>query len=167
MRRTRSARRPERQPEADSAHEAFEAALAALARKERSVAELRGWLEARGFHAAEIAAALARLIEAGHLDDARFAAAYAADKRELRGWGAERIREALEGRGVGAAEIAAVLAADPDEAQAKRAAELLASRGADLSDEAARGRALALLVRRGYGSEVAYEAVRRAERAAA
>jgi len=66
---------------------------------------------------------------------------------------------------VGAGEIAAALASDPDEAQAERGAELLIARRADLSGEAGRGRALAYLVRRGYGSEVAYEAVRRAERA--
>jgi regulatory protein len=167
MRRRRSARPPERAAGADPAEEAFEAALGALARKERSVAELRAWLEARGFDNAAIAAALERLIEAGQLDDARFAAAYAADKRELRGWGSERIREALEARGVGAGEIAAALAGDPDEAQAERGAELLIARGADLAEESGRGRALAYLVRRGYGSEVAYEAVRRAERAAA
>jgi regulatory protein len=166
MRRPRSARPPERAAGADPAEEAFEAALGALARKERSVAEVRAWLEARGFHGAAIAAALERLIEAGQLDDARFAAAYAADKRELRGWGSERIREALEAREVGAGEIAAALASDPDEAQAERGAELLIARRADLSDEASRGRAHAYLVRRGYGSEVAYEAVRRAERAA-
>jgi regulatory protein len=167
MRRRRNARPPERAAGADPAEEAFEAALGALARKERSVAELRAWLEARGFADAATAAALERLIEAGALDDAHFAAAYAADKRELRGWGSERIREALEARGVGAGEIAAALAAEPDEAQAERGAELLIARGADLADESGRGRALAYLVRRGYGSEVAYEAVRRAERAAA
>jgi len=167
MRRPRSARPPERGPGADRAEEAFEAALGALARKERSVAELRAWLQARGFDDAATAASLERLIEAGQLDDARFAAAYAADKRELRGWGSERIREALEARGVPAGEIAAALASEGDEAEADRGAGLLIARGADLSGEAARGRALAYLVRRGYASEVAYEAVRRAERAAA
>ena len=48
----------------------------------------------------EIEAAVARLTEIGELDDERFARRYAEDKRELRGWGAERIREALASRGV-------------------------------------------------------------------
>ena len=46
----------------------------------------------------EIEAAIARLTEIGELDDERFACRYAEDKRELRGWGPERIREALGSR---------------------------------------------------------------------
>jgi regulatory protein len=156
-----SARRP------DPTAEAIDRALAALARKERTVAELRAWLEARDFEPDAIDAAVERLIDIGQLDDARFAAAFADDKRELQGWGADRIREALEARGVSGEEIAAALASDSAEAQVERASALLARRGAEIGDDAARGRALAFLVRRGYGSEVAYEAVRRAARAAA
>jgi regulatory protein len=164
-----SERRPDRAASggADPEAEAFELAVRAVAQKERSVAELRERLEARGLEPGLVAVAIGRLIEFGQLDDARFAAAFAADKRELRGWGADRIRGALEGRRVGEAEIAAALAPDSEEAQAERAAALLSRRGEGLADEAARGRALAFLVRRGYGSDVAYEAVRRAERAAA
>ena len=48
--------------------------------------------------------------------------------------------------------------------QAERAAALLRGRGADLRDEAGRAKALAYLARRGYDYEVAYQAVRLAER---
>lgn len=147
--------------------EALELALAALARKERTVAELGAWLEARGCEPAEAEAAVEHLVEIGQLDDDRFARRFAEDKRELRGWGSHRIREALEARGLGADEIASALAADPFGAEVERAVELLAARRAPLAGEADRGRALALLARRGYGSEVAYEAIRRAERRAA
>ena len=41
-----------------------------------------------------------RLLEAGALDDERFARRFAEDKRELRGWGPDRIAEALRARGV-------------------------------------------------------------------
>ena len=58
-------------------------------------------------------------------------------------------------------------AGEPSADQATRAAGLLAVRPDDLADEAARGRALAYLTRRGYDYEVAYEAVRLAERRAA
>ena len=139
--------------------DALELAVSALARKERSVAELGAWLDARNCESAAAEAAIEHLIEIGQLDDARFARRFAEDKRELRGWGSDRIAEALEARGIGAGEIAAALAADPVEAQVDR--------GAPLGDDAARGRALATLVRRGYASEVAYDAVRRAEREAA
>ena len=146
--------------------EILELAASALARKERTVAEMRAWLGSRGCPQAEIEAAIARLVEIGELDDARFARRFAEDKRELRGWGSERIAKALEARGVGPDEIAAALATEDAGAQVERAASLLASRGASLADDAERARALAFLVRRGYGSEVAYEAVRRAEREA-
>ena len=48
-----------------------------------------------GFEPAEIEAAVGLLVETGGLDDERFARRFAEDKRELRGWGPERIREAL------------------------------------------------------------------------
>ena len=42
---------------------------------------------------------LARLAEAGEIDDERFAVRFAEDKRELRRWGPDRIAEALRARG--------------------------------------------------------------------
>jgi regulatory protein len=144
------------------AEEALELALQALGRKERSVAELGTWLRGRGVGAAEVEDVLEQLLATGALDDARFALRFAEDKRELAGWGGERIRAALTERGVPAADIEAALAADPGELE--RAEALLRDRGIDLGDDRGRGRALGLLVRRGYDSDLAYEAVRRAER---
>ena len=122
-------------------------AVEALARKERSVAEMGRWLRARGVDEAEAEEVLEHLLALGTLDDARFAARFAEDKRELAGWGGERIRAALAA----------------DHGELERAEALVRERGIDLGDDRGRGRALAMLVRRGYGSEVAYEAVRRAE----
>jgi len=151
----------------DSAQDAFEAALRALERKERTAAELTAWLESRGYAPGAIEAAVSRLTEIGELDDARFARRYADDKRELRGWGASRIREALEARGVGPALIDSALSAESHEAQVGRAGELLARRGRPLMDQDDRARALGYLTRRGYDYEIAYEAVRVAARDAA
>jgi regulatory protein len=150
-----------------SRDDAFERALEALGRKERTEAELADWLSARGFEAEAVEAALLRLIEVGALDDARFARRYAEDKRELRGWGPERIRTALEARGVGGAEIEAALGADDHDGQLERAVALLRRRSDQLDQEAGRARALAYLTRRGYEYELAYDAVRRCEREAA
>jgi regulatory protein len=150
-----------------SRDEAFERALEALGRKERTEAELAAWLEARGFEADEVDAVIGRLIETGALDDARFARRYAEDKRELRGWGPERIRGALEARSVGTAEIDAALAVDDHSRQVERAVALLRRRSDSLDQEAGRARALAYLTRRGYDYELAYDAVRRCEREAA
>lgn len=140
--------------------DAFEVALTALRRKERTRAELAAWLDGRGFGDGEVREALTRLAEAGELDDERFARLYSEDKRDLSGWGAERIREALLGRGVPSSTVEAVLATDSHHDQLERARELLARRGRPLGDNAERQRALEYLARRGYEYEIAYEAVR-------
>ena len=150
-----------------SDQEAFERALEALGHKERTQRELEEWLAARGFDADEVEATLSRLIEVGELDDARFARRYAEDKRELRGWGPERIRSALQARGVDSADIEAALGSEDHGDQLERAVSLLRRRSDALDEEAGRSRALAYLTRRGYDYEVAYDAVRRCEREAA
>jgi regulatory protein len=152
--------------ESPGPREAFQLAVGAISRKERTVAELRSWLAGRDLEQAEVDAAIERLIEIGELDDERYARRYAEDKRALRGWGPERIRETLVERGIerSLAEAAADGEAAAD--QAERAAELLLGRGVDLRHDTGRARALAYLARRGYDSEVAYQAVRLAERRA-
>lgn len=150
----------------DGAARAFELAVAALGRKERTLAEMRALLSARGVGAEDAEAAIARLLELGELDDERFARRFAEDKRELRGWGPERIAAALAQRGVPAEAIEQVTAGWSPAGQIERAAALLAERGQPLDDDRARSRALAFLVRRGYESEVAYAAIRQAERQA-
>ncbi len=142
--------------------DAFDLAVAALGRKERSTAEVADLLRGRGIEENDVESAVGRLVALGELDDERFARRYAEDKRELAGWGAERIRAALASRGVDAADIEAALAGDGEDEQIGRATGLLARRGDELSSNAARARALAFLTRRGYGYEIAHEAVRRA-----
>jgi regulatory protein len=103
----------------------------------------------------------------GELDDQRFARRYAEDKRELRGWGAERIREALLARGASPSLAEAAVEGDSHDAQVGRARDLLAGRGQPLGKDADRARALGYLTRRGYEYEIAYEAIRLAARQAA
>lgn len=146
--------------------EAFERALGALADRERTEGEMIAWLADRGYPEAEVADAVARLAAGGALDDAEFARRYAGDKRELRGWGPERIREALARRGVEPALIELALEGDQRSAQLGRAVELLERRGRAAVDDGARASALSFLARRGYPAELAYEAVRRFQRAA-
>ena len=147
--------------------DAFERAVGALGQRERTTAELEAWLAERGHPAAEIDAAVERLIAIGELDDERFARRYAEDKRDLRGWGADRIREALADKGLGRATIDAALAADAPGEELARAVTLLERRGEPAVDVPSRARALGFLARRGYDSELAYEAVRAFERRAA
>jgi regulatory protein len=147
--------------------DAFERAVGALRRRERTRSELEAWLSERGYPAEEVAAAIERLTAAGELDDARFARRYAEDKRDLRGWGPDRIREALAARGLDAPTIEAALAGSDREEEFARAVSLLERRGEPPVDEPSRARALAYLARRGYDSELAYDAVRAFERRAA
>jgi regulatory protein len=146
--------------------DAYELALKALGYKERSESELRDWLAERGVEAAEIEEVIALLAEAGAIDDASFARRYAEDKRLLAGWGPDRIVKALEGRGVAIEHIEAALGGEDEAAQLERATSLLADRGLRCDSERERERGLGLLVRRGYPLELAYEAVRAAEREA-
>ena len=109
-----------------------------------------------------MAAAVRRLVELGQLDDERFARLFAGDKRELQGWGPERIRQALEERGLPGPIVESAVGDEGRSDQVERARALLERRGAQLGDDAGRSRALGFLTRRGYDYEVAYEAIRRA-----
>lgn len=143
--------------------DALARAVATLRRRERSVGELDDWLAARGVSESERAATLERLLALGELDDERFAQRFADDKRELAGWGADRIRDSLLARQVDRETVERALEGDGDDEQLERATALLARRYDRLEDDAARSRALAYLTRRGYGYEIAHSAVRRAE----
>ena len=131
-----------------------------LGRREHSVAELRARLRRAGFADPVAEAALAVVIDQGYLDDRRYAQLLAADRRALDGWGAERIRARLEAAGIGRELIDEVLA--PLDAAAERAAaDALVRRRCrlPLASDRERRRALGLLVRQGFDSEIAYEAV--------
>ena len=143
---------------------AFERGLEAISRKERTCAELVAWLAERGFDRDEIAEAVVRLTQARALDDKRFAREFATDKRSLRGWGPERIREALASRGLDPGLIEGALTLEGHGEQLERAIGLLERRGEAPADECSRARALGYLARRGFETEVAYEAVRGLER---
>jgi regulatory protein len=139
-------------------------ALKALEQKERTVAEMGSWLRARGVGPEEVDDVVDRLICDGVLDDARYAQRYAEDKRQLKRWGNGRIRSALLDRGISTEDAEEALSDADSEQEVERAVELLRDRSAALADALERQRALGLLARRGYDSEVAYEAIRRARR---
>ena len=109
--RSQGRSRRRRLPSADDGEDAYELALKALSHKERTEAELAEWLRERGVEEAELAEVIAPADEAGAIDDERFARRYAEDKRELRGWGPDRIAEALRARRGARALIEAALGA--------------------------------------------------------
>jgi regulatory protein len=150
---------PERERE-----RAIQLGYRAVGYRDRTVAEFRTFLERKRVEPDAIADAVAELTAAGFLDDARFARRFAEDKRELERWGNERIARELHRRGIAPDLIERVAADRGREAELATALLLLEQRmPASPSDDRARDRAWRLLIRRGYDSEVAYEAVRRHE----
>jgi regulatory protein len=144
----------------EATRDAYELAVRALGRKERSTAELATWLAERDVAASDIEVVIDRLTAIGELDDERFARLFAEDKQELAGWGSERVREALLARGVASEHVEAALADDSEDVQISRAGDLLMRRGRSLDSEAEKTSALGFLTRRGYSYDIAHEAIR-------
>jgi regulatory protein len=127
------------------------------------VAEVRARLERAELPADEVEAAIGELTELGYLDDARYARVFAEDKRNLEDWGSDRIEQVLRHRGIDRGLIASALAGAEAEAEGEyeRAFTLLRRRFPQPSEEPReRERALGVLIRKGYDSELAYDAVR-------
>lgn len=149
------------------ADRAIELAYRAVGYRERTVAELRTFLERKRIEPVDIEEAVSELTGAGFLDDARYAQRFAEDKRELGRWGSERIARELHRRGVPPDLVEAAVADRSREAELSTAVLVLEQRLGPPHDDRERDRAWRLLVRRGYETDIAYEAVRRHEQAAA
>jgi regulatory protein len=140
---------------------ALDLAYKALNRRDRTVGELRAYLEGKLVEPAAIEAAIGELEQGGFLDDARFAQRLADDKRTLERWGSERIERELLRRGVPPDLAAAALAEQDREGELDSALALLAEKVREPpADDRARDRAWRMLVRKGYAPELAYDAVR-------
>jgi regulatory protein len=148
----------------DDQERALQLAYRAVGQRDRTVAELRTLLERKRVEPESIAAAVTELLQAGLLDDDRYARRFAEDKRELDSWGAERIARELQRRGVAPDLIEAVVTDRSRDAELETAMLLLERRVPPPGDDRERDRAWRLLIRRGYEAELAYEAVRRHER---
>jgi regulatory protein len=154
--------------EARTPDEALGRAYSYLGRRERTVADVRSHLAKANAAPELIDAVVSELAGLGYLDDARFARCFAEDRRNLDGWGSERIRRRLIELGL-ERELAEKASQPQDGEQELHAALALLHRRLRKApaDARERQRALALLVRRGYEQDLAYEAVRRFENEAA
>ncbi len=146
---------------------ALDLAYRHLARRDRTVAEVRAQLEDKQVAGDVIDAAVAELTELGYLDDARYAMRFAEDRRTLDSWGPDRIERRLRSLGLGDELIAPALATRDAADELDAAVAVLRRRYTTPSDDPrARDRALGMLVRKGYDLELAYDAVRAFERSA-
>ena len=136
-----------------------------LNRRERTEAELGAYLERKGIDARIAAQCLQELVELGYVDDRRYALMFVHDKRELEGWGSERIRRGLAERGIDRDAIETALAEheaewSAGESELERAVALLARRFPEPPRERRdRDRALGALIRKGFDSELALDAL--------
>ncbi len=148
--------------------DAMALALVYLNRRERTVSEVRARLERADLADSEIESTVAELVELGYLDDARFARLFVEDKRNLERWGSERIVRGLAAHGIDHDVIAQALAAaagpggkDGRDSELGRALELLERRFPQPpSEPRERERAFGVLIRKGYDSELAVDAIR-------
>jgi regulatory protein len=148
---------------------ALDLGYAYLDRRERTVSEVRAQLERKRVSPELIDPAVQAFAEQGFLDDERFAKLFVSDKRELEQWGSERIRRGLLARGIDRELAERALAPGPGEADSSgdeepteldRALELLRRRfPAPLRERRERDRALGVLLRKGYESELALDAL--------
>jgi len=136
--------------------------------RERTRAEMRAHLQGKGIDERDTERSIQALAEQGHLDDARFARLFVQDKRELDGWGTDRIRQALTARGVDPDVVRDALAEHESEhehgqdsgGEIDRALAVLRRRfPSPEGDRRERERALGVLLRKGYDSDVALEAI--------
>jgi regulatory protein len=133
----------------------------ALDRRERTELELRGILAGKRVAPDEAAVVVGELLEAGFIDDAAFARRFAADRRRLDAWGAERIARRLRALGVAPEHVAGALG-EPGHDELDAALALLRRRlPVAPRTPRERDRALAMLVRKGYELELAHDALRR------
>jgi regulatory protein len=150
---------------------ALDLAYAYLNPRERTTKEVRLRLQRRGVSEELTEEVLQILAEQGFLDDARFARLFVADKRRLEQWGVERIRRGLLERGIdrpvaeaaladAAREAAAVGDPDEPETELERALAVLRRRFPEPpQDRRDRNRALGMLLRKGYETELALDAL--------
>jgi regulatory protein len=140
---------------------ALDLAFRYLAGRERTVLEMRRYLEGKRVEPRAIDAALEQLEREGYLDDARFARQFADDKRLLEEWGADRIERRLLTLGVPAALVHDAVAERDHGGELDAACALLRRRFPVLGDDPRdRRRAYGVLVRKGYDQELAWEAIR-------
>ncbi len=139
---------------------AMEKAVALLAMRPRTQQEIADALRKNAYPERTIARVMARLDEAGYINDSDFAEQWAAS-RTNKGMGSRRIRMELRRKGVGSEAIDEALSAiDEDDllSGALKAARKAAS-GKDLFDPKDRQKILAALARRGYGYTEAKQAL--------
>ena len=139
----------------------MEYAMKYLALKDRTVSEMQTYLDGKDFGEADVDATVARLIELGMLNDARFAQRFVETRTASKPISRRHLRDQLKSHGVGDADIEAALetlADDTEDENARAVAEKFMRQFRDLEPEKRRERVLSRLISRGFS----YDAARKA-----
>ena len=148
--------------------ELYEYAVGALARRMRSIAELKRLLRQRVDAESEIGKTLVELIirrlkDQGYLNDAKYAAAYSSLRRDNQKFGPRRVITELKSRGVHAELIdKAVDAAFADTNEEKQARDYLRRKRLEKpANQKQAARIFRQLVRAGFSSKTVFAILRR------
>ena len=145
--------------EQDDEQRAYLRSVQYLSRRPHAEEEIRQKLIRKGFEEPALTRVLARLNEAGLLDDAAFARAWVENRLTYRPRGASALRVELKRKGVPGAAIDAALESFEEDLAARRAAQKAMRRYAGLEPGVARRRLMGYLSRRGFGYSVVKEVV--------
>jgi regulatory protein len=144
----------------DQRQRALELAYRYVNRRDRTEAEMRRRLEQAAVADAVIEQTIETLVDQGVIDDSRFARLFVEDKRTLEQWGNDRITRTLIQRGIDRELIAEALADDATHDELDRALQLLRERFPNPpQNRRERDRALGVMLRKGYDSELAVYAL--------
>ncbi len=153
-------RSPPKADAGDPLDYALALAFRQLSRRDCTIGEIGRRLASHDVDSSIAGQAIGQLCEQGYLDDLRYARLFTADKRELEHWGNERIRRTLRDRGIDPELIERTLAEGAGESELERALAVLRRRfPSPPRDRRERDRALGMMIRKGYDSELALDAL--------
>jgi regulatory protein len=138
-------------------------ALRYLARRSRSEAEVRRYLDRRGYAPGAADPAIEKLRSLNYLNDESFARNWALARAQGQSYGPDRIGQELRSKGVDPSLIRQALRETFNEIDETKQARRWLDRhfkGGDLAEPKTLRRAAALLQRRGYGSKVVFNLLR-------
>lgn len=146
----------------DEQERAYEQVLRFLRYRPRSRAEVERYLQRKNFREETVARVMARLQEAGYLDDAAFARFWVENRQRFRPRGRRALSIELRQKGVEQDIVQEIVGEQDDEEMAWQAVEARLSRWGSLSREQLQRKLGDFLTRRGFDYETVRAVYRRA-----
>ena len=135
-------------------------ALRYLSYRPRSELEVKNYLRQKGYEPQISDAVIAKLRSLHYLDDLSFAQIWARSRLESRGYGPRRVEQELRLKGIDTNVIRETIQQSLNHTSEQESARKILTKrfgGASLQDAKAQRRAVALLQRRGFSSNVIFD----------